>query len=404
MRFLKLNTLNEEEFQQKDTTPSFWQNNEPLIVLTEDNWKLQDIVDNQSGDFFKDLNNVEIVEDNIYKAIYNAQEYYNENGDRLLEGGEALYIFEEVIDSENLTRQEAMAIINSSEDIQRIYSDKEIFKLLDECKDFKAEQLCPDSDNIKVKGHKGTWYVVDNIEIDKKDYFLLEHEIYGDEAANIIVDIQGNLVLEDVYNGFDDLDDILITNDKLSIVSSYMDDDKRELLHSKLASCEPIEFIQAYIKLDPQFLDLLKNEFFEIYHIIDNAEALNENDLQDQLNVEPKYTGYKTEDGAKIHEGDILTKYSNYSGKRFKSVVVYSEEDKRYWAMVSEDAGIPLKDLLSNKSSKVEIIGNNKEPQTGEISAKKSVLEKLKTAQKESKNKALPPGNKKSKNKDISID
>ena len=32
----------------------------------------------------------------------------------------------------------------------------------------------------------------------------MEHDTYGDEAAYIIVDERGKLVLEDVYNGFDD--------------------------------------------------------------------------------------------------------------------------------------------------------------------------------------------------------
>lgn len=35
--------------------------------------------------------------------------------------------------------------------------------------------------------------------------FLLEHDEYGDEAASVIVDQDGRLLLEDVYNGFDDL-------------------------------------------------------------------------------------------------------------------------------------------------------------------------------------------------------
>lgn len=37
--------------------------------------------------------------------------------------------------------------------------------------------------------------------------FLLEHEEYGDKAASIIVDEAGRLVLEDVWNGFEDLED-----------------------------------------------------------------------------------------------------------------------------------------------------------------------------------------------------
>ncbi|MFI3326015.1 MAG: DUF3846 domain-containing protein [Clostridia bacterium] len=68
------------------------------------------------------------------------------------------------------------------------------------------------SENIKVEEHKGTWYVIDSEKIEDKQYFLLEHEEYGDEAANIIVDEQGKLVIDDVWNGFDDLKDFFEEN------------------------------------------------------------------------------------------------------------------------------------------------------------------------------------------------
>ena len=35
-------------------------------------------------------------------------------------------------------------------------------------------------------------------------FYLMEHDTYGDEAACIIVDERGKLVLDNVYNGFDD--------------------------------------------------------------------------------------------------------------------------------------------------------------------------------------------------------
>ena len=75
------------------------------------------------------------------------------------------------------------------------------------------------SDHIEVEGHLGTWYVIDEgVFILTPDtergpqtitahLFLLEHEEYGDEAAGIIVDEKGSLVMEDVYNGFEDLED-----------------------------------------------------------------------------------------------------------------------------------------------------------------------------------------------------
>ncbi len=38
-----------------------------------------------------------------------------------------------------------------------------------------------------------------------QSFYLMEHDEYGDEAAAVIVDRQGKLVLEDIWNGFDDI-------------------------------------------------------------------------------------------------------------------------------------------------------------------------------------------------------
>ena len=57
---------------------------------------------------------------------------------------------------------------------------------------------------IKVEGHYGTWYVVDQYIDRGKDIYLLEHEDCGDEAACVIVDKAGNLLLDNVWNGLND--------------------------------------------------------------------------------------------------------------------------------------------------------------------------------------------------------
>lgn len=61
-----------------------------------------------------------------------------------------------------------------------------------------------DSYNITVEGHIGTWYAIDETEVNGEKFFLLEHEEYGDEAACIAVNEQGKLVAEDLWNGFDE--------------------------------------------------------------------------------------------------------------------------------------------------------------------------------------------------------
>lgn len=63
-------------------------------------------------------------------------------------------------------------------------------------------------ENIKIEGHIGTWYVIDETEWKGKRVFLLEHETYGDEAACLIVNEKLEIVLEDVWNGFDDLENL----------------------------------------------------------------------------------------------------------------------------------------------------------------------------------------------------
>lgn len=60
------------------------------------------------------------------------------------------------------------------------------------------------SEGIEIEGYSGTWYVIDVQRIQDRDLFLLESEIYGDEAACLIVDENRNVVMDNVHNGFDD--------------------------------------------------------------------------------------------------------------------------------------------------------------------------------------------------------
>ena len=82
----------------------------------------------------------------------------------------------------------------------------------------EKEPITENSDGITVEGHTGTWYAIDAEVIGDVKYFLLEHEEHGDEAACVIIDSDGKLVLEDVWNGFDDLMDsvALQINEELS--------------------------------------------------------------------------------------------------------------------------------------------------------------------------------------------
>lgn len=62
-------------------------------------------------------------------------------------------------------------------------------------------------DGIEIQGWIGTWYTIDTQVTDHTLYLLLEHEEYGDETEHLIIDHTGDLILDEVYNGFDDLDE-----------------------------------------------------------------------------------------------------------------------------------------------------------------------------------------------------
>ncbi|PKM62325.1 MAG: hypothetical protein CVU97_05885 [Firmicutes bacterium HGW-Firmicutes-21] len=66
-------------------------------------------------------------------------------------------------------------------------------------------ELTRSSDNIEIEGHIGTWYVCEEHEHNSKQVFELEHEDYGDEAAHLLVSADGTVIIDDVWNGIDDL-------------------------------------------------------------------------------------------------------------------------------------------------------------------------------------------------------
>lgn len=52
-----------------------------------------------------------------------------------------------------------------------------------------------------------------------------------------------------------------ITQEFMDTIATYMNDDIREDLHSRLAPCESDLFLREYVKRDPKFEKLLYNEF-----------------------------------------------------------------------------------------------------------------------------------------------
>ena len=60
-------------------------------------------------------------------------------------------------------------------------------------------------EHITVKGHHGTWYVIDEAVINGSKIYLLEHEAHGDEAACVAINEDGDLVADEIWNGMDEV-------------------------------------------------------------------------------------------------------------------------------------------------------------------------------------------------------
>ena len=69
--------------------------------------------------------------------------------------------------------------------------------------------LNKNSDGIKVKGHRGKWYVVEDVVYGGETYFLLEHETYGNDADWVAVNSAGDLIMEDITDGAEELIEFL---------------------------------------------------------------------------------------------------------------------------------------------------------------------------------------------------
>ena len=60
-----------------------------------------------------------------------------------------------------------------------------------------------DTSDIEINQHEGRWHAVDKREAGDELFYLMKHNEYGDSVAAVIVDSDGNLVAQELENGFD---------------------------------------------------------------------------------------------------------------------------------------------------------------------------------------------------------
>lgn len=61
-----------------------------------------------------------------------------------------------------------------------------------------------ESKNLKISGYVGTWYIIDKKTHNGSKLYLLESELYGEDASNLIVN-ENMEIIDETLNGFSDL-------------------------------------------------------------------------------------------------------------------------------------------------------------------------------------------------------
>ena len=61
-----------------------------------------------------------------------------------------------------------------------------------------------DTENYRISGKTGNWMATDDIIIDGKQFYLMEHQEYHRQVTYIILDSYGKMIMEECQNGFDE--------------------------------------------------------------------------------------------------------------------------------------------------------------------------------------------------------
>lgn len=138
-----------------------------------------------------------------YKQVYRSWMRYNETPDnirnRLLKrlpknfSGHALSIGD-------------ILILDKNGEAAVYYLEKEGFTVLDDfIRNGSSNRLISiDTTNFQIEGKEGKWLAFDNLVVEGKKFFLMEHTTYGKNAAWVVIDEMGKLIVDQVMTGFDE--------------------------------------------------------------------------------------------------------------------------------------------------------------------------------------------------------
>lgn len=73
----------------------------------------------------------------------------------------------------------------------------------DDIQNEKEIKIGMDTEAVELEQHEGLWHTVEEVEIEKEHFYLMEHNEYGASVAPVLVNGDGKVVAQDLENGLD---------------------------------------------------------------------------------------------------------------------------------------------------------------------------------------------------------
>ena len=73
----------------------------------------------------------------------------------------------------------------------------------DDIQNEKEIKIGMDTEAVELEQHEGLWHTVEEVEIEKEHFYLMEHNEYGASIAPVLVNGDGKVVAQDLENGLD---------------------------------------------------------------------------------------------------------------------------------------------------------------------------------------------------------
>lgn len=71
--------------------------------------------------------------------------------------------------------------------------------------------------HINIVGYTGKWTALEKITVNEMNYYLFEHDTYGDCTCYLVTETDNNDIIYNVYETYDGLIDCLIDEDIIEI-------------------------------------------------------------------------------------------------------------------------------------------------------------------------------------------